>query len=171
MIQSSAFQAAVAAQRFRRQVRRLVEPFVIVAGYGDAGRIVGADLDEHYRRFVVIDKREDRVESVSSGHSASTSPLSRATAPHRPCSAWPDWGTASAGVLALTNDDDANLAVVMATSLLRPDLPVLGRCAQQRTRTRMEHFAPASAINADDRFGDYQRCRSTGRSAINCCGG
>ncbi|MCB0944834.1 MAG: NAD-binding protein, partial [Mycobacterium sp.] len=44
-----------------------VEPFVIVAGYGDAGRIVGADLDEHYRRFVVIDKREDRVESVSSG--------------------------------------------------------------------------------------------------------
>ena len=67
LIQSSAFQAAVAAQRFRRQVRRLVEPFVIVAGYGDAGRIVGADLDEHYRRFVVIDKREDRVESVSSG--------------------------------------------------------------------------------------------------------
>jgi voltage-gated potassium channel Kch len=58
-------------------------------------------------------------------------------------------------VLALTNDDDANLAVVMTASLLRPDLPVLGRCTHQRTRTRMEHFAPASAINADDRFGEY----------------
>jgi len=156
LIQSSAFQAAVAAQRFRRQVRRLVEPFVIVAGYGDAGRIVGADLDEHYRRFVVIDKREDRVESVSSGQlsfdvpalegdCATPAVLGMAGLGHRECE----------GVLALTNDDDANLAVVMATSLLRPDLPVLGRCAQQRTRTRMEHFAPASAINADDRFGDY----------------
>jgi Trk K+ transport system NAD-binding subunit len=58
-------------------------------------------------------------------------------------------------VLALTNDDDTNLAVVMAASLLRPDLPVLGRCAHQQTRDRMEQFAPASAINADDRFGDY----------------
>ena len=58
-------------------------------------------------------------------------------------------------MLALTDDDDANLAVVMTASLLRPDLPVLGRCAHRRTRTRMEHFAPASAINADDRFGDY----------------
>ena len=34
LIQSTAFQAAVATQRFRRQVDRLVEPFVIVAGYG-----------------------------------------------------------------------------------------------------------------------------------------
>lgn len=59
------------------------------------------------------------------------------------------------GVLALTDDDDVNLAVVMTASLLRPDLPVLGRCARQRTRNRMEHFAPGSAINADDRFGDY----------------
>lgn len=156
LIQSSAFQAAVAAQQFRRQVRRLVEPFVIVAGYGDAGRIVGADLDEHYRRFVVIDKREDRVQSVSSGQlsfdvpalegdCATPTVLGMAGLGHPECE----------GVLALTNDDDANLAVVMATSLLRPDLPVLGRCAQKRTRTRMEHFAPASAINADDRFGDY----------------
>lgn len=156
LIQSSAFQAAVAAQQFRRQVRRLVEPFVIVAGYGDAGRLVGTDLDEHYRRFVVIDKREDRVQSVSSGQlsfdvpalegdCATPAVLGMAGLGHRECE----------GVLALTNDDDANLAVVMAASLLRPDLPVLGRCAQKRTRTRMEHFAPASAINADDRFGDY----------------
>ena len=45
-------------------------------------------------------------------------------------------------VLALTDDDDINLAVVMAASLLRPDLPVLGRCAHERTRNRMEHFSP-----------------------------
>lgn len=156
LVQSDAFQTAVEAQQFRRQVRRLVEPFVIVAGYGDAGRVVGADLDEHYRRFVVIDRREDRVQSVISEQLTFDVPavqadcslpavLGMAGLGHRECE----------GVLALTNDDDTNLAVVMTTSLLRPDLPVLGRCAHQRTRSRMEHFAPASAINADDRFGEY----------------
>lgn len=155
LVQSAAFQAAVAAQQFRRQVRRLVEPF-IVAGYGNAGRIVGADLDEHYRRFVVIDERDDRVQSVVSeqlsfdvpavqGDCATPALLGMAGLGHPNCE----------GVLALTDDDDVNLAVVMTASLLRPDLPVLGRCARQRTRNRMEHFAPGSAINADDRFGDY----------------
>ena len=156
LVQGTAFQAAVAAQQFRRQVRRLVEPFVIVAGYGDAGRIVGADLDEHCRRFVVIDKREDTVQSVVTeqlnfdvpavqGDCATPAVLGMAGLGHRDCE----------GVLALTDDDDTNLAVVMATALLRPDLPVLGRCGHQQTRDRMEQFAPASAINADDRFGDY----------------
>lgn len=156
LIQGEAFQTAVATQQFRRQVRRLVEPFIIVAGYGDAGRIVGTELDEHYRRFVLIDRQEEKVESVIShqlsfdvpalrGDCASPAVLGMAGLGHQDCE----------GVLALTNDDDTNLAVVMAASLLRPDLPVLGRCTQQRTRTRMEHFTPGSAINADDRFGEY----------------
>jgi voltage-gated potassium channel Kch len=156
LVQGAPFQAAVAAQQFRRQVRRLVEPFVIVAGYGNAGRIVGAELDDHYRRFVVIDAREDAVQSLVSeqlsfevpavqGDCATPAVLGMAGLGHRECE----------GVLALTDDDETNLAVVMAASLLRPDLPVLGRCAARRTRTRMEHFAPGSAINADDRFGDY----------------
>ena len=156
LVQSAAFQAAVDAQQFRRQVGRLVEPFVIVAGYGNAGRIVGTDLDEHYRRFVVIDKSAENVQSVVSAQLTFDVPavqadcgtpavLGMAGLGHRECEA----------VLALTDDDDANLAVVMTTSILRPDLPVLGRCAAKRTRTRMEHFAPGSAINADDRFGDY----------------
>jgi hypothetical protein len=149
LVQGAPFQAAVAAQQFRRQVRRLVEPFVIVAGYGSAGRIVGAKLDENYRRFVVIDERADTVQSVVSeqlsfnvpavqGDSGTPAVLGMAGLAHPDCE----------GVLALTDDDDTNLAVVMTASLLRPDLPVLGRCAQRRTRTRMEHFAPGSASNS-----------------------
>ncbi len=156
LVQGAPFQAAVAAQQFRRQVRRLVEPFVIVAGYGDAGRIVGADLDEHFRRFVVIDEREEAVQSVVSeelsfdvpavqGDCAIPAILGMAGLGHRQCE----------GVLALTDDDDTNLAVVMTAALLRPDLAVLGRCAHHRTRSRMDHFSAGSAINADDRFGDY----------------
>jgi Trk K+ transport system NAD-binding subunit len=156
LIHDVAFQDAIAAQRFRRQVRRMVEPFVIVAGYGHAGRVVGSELDEHGRRFVVIDKQEARAQSVVSeqlsfdvpsveGDCAAPAMLGVAGLAHRHCE----------GVLALTNDDDANLAVVMTVSLLRPDVPVLARCTDQRIQARIEHFAPGAAINPGNRFGDY----------------
>lgn len=156
VIQDAAFRDAIAAQRFRRRVRRMVEPFFVVAGYGDAGRAVGSELDEQRRRFVVIDKQEARVQSVISeqlsfdvpaveGDCAIPAMLGVAGLAHRDCE----------GVLALTNDDDANLAVVMTVSLLRPEVPVLARCTDHRIQGWMEHFSPAAVINPDDRFGDY----------------
>lgn len=156
LIHDTGFQDAIAAQRFRRQVRRMVEPFVIVAGYGHAGRVVGAELDEHGRRFVVIDKQDARVASVVSeqlsfdvpaveGDCAVPAMLGIAGLAHRDCE----------GVLALTDDDAATLAVVMTVSLLRPEVPVLARCTDHRIQAHIEHFAPAAVVNPGDRFGDY----------------
>lgn len=156
LVNDAAFQDAIAAQRFRRQVRRLVEPFVIVAGYGQAGRAIGAELDGLGHRFVVVDNRESRVESVLAaqlsfdvpaveGDAAVPAVLGMAGLGHRDCE----------GVLALTEDDTANLAVVMTVALLRPGLPVFARCGDVRIQARIEHFAPGAAINPDDRFGDY----------------
>ncbi|HET9875557.1 MAG TPA: NAD-binding protein, partial [Mycobacterium sp.] len=140
LIHNTAFQDAIAAQRFRRQVRRMVEPFVIVAGYGHAGRAVGSELDKQGRRFVVIDKQEAKVQSVISeqlsfdvpaveGDCAIPAMLGMAGLAHRDCE----------GVLALTDDDDANLAAVMTVSLLRPELPILARCTDHRVQARIEH--------------------------------
>ncbi|MEO6793667.1 MAG: NAD-binding protein [Mycobacterium sp.] len=156
LINDTAFQDAIATQRFRRQVRRMVEPFVIIAGYGQAGRAVGAELDEHGHRFVVIDKQESRVQSVISEQFSSDVPavegdctipalLGMAGLAHRDCE----------GVLALTNDDDANLAVVMTVALLRPEVPVFARCSDPKIQARIERFSPAGVISAGDRVGDY----------------
>ncbi|MBS9532478.1 NAD-binding protein [Mycobacterium sp. M1] len=156
LVNDTAFQDAIAAQRFRRQVRRLVEPFVIVAGYGHAGRAVGTELDKHGRRFVVIDKQESRVQAVVAeqlgfdvpaveGDCAVPAMLGMAGLAHRDCE----------GVLALTDDDETNLAVVMTVALLRPEIPVFARCTDSRAQARIEHFSPAGVINPDDRFGDY----------------
>lgn len=156
VINDTAFQDAIAAQRFRRQARRMVEPFVIIAGYGQAGRAVGAELDEHGRRFVVIDKQESRVASVTSGQLSSDVPAIEGD-----CASPPVLGVAGLahrdceGVLALTNDDDANLAVVMTVALLRPEVPVFTRCSDPKIQARIERFAPAGIINPADRFGDY----------------
>ncbi len=156
LIQDVAFQDALAAQRFRRRVRRLTEPFFLIAGFGQAGRTVGTELDMRDRRFVVVDKQEGRIQSIP------TAPLhADVAALEGDCMIPAVLGVAGLGlpgceaVLALTDNDEANLAVVMTATLLRPDVPVLARCTDLRIRARMRIFKPLAVIDPDDRYGDY----------------
>ena len=61
------------------------------------------------------------------------------------------------GVLALTNDDEANLAVTMTAALLRPDLPVIARTVSPAIEDRMHAFGTPTVVNPFDRFGDHLR--------------
>jgi voltage-gated potassium channel len=155
-VNDSAFKDALRAQRFRRQVRRLREPFLLICGYGQTGREVGLELDDWRRRFVVIDKQQRRVDSVVVDATHSDIPAVVGDC-HNPAVlglAGLDRPTCQA-VLALTDDDDANLAAVMAVSLLRPDVTVIARCHDRAVQHRMEDFGPAAVINPDDRYGGY----------------
>lgn len=156
LLQDRSFREAVAVQSFRRAVRRVDEPFVIVAGYGHAGRQVGHTLDELGRRFVVLDDDPRRVDALATdellvgapgldGDAANPRLLGLAGLGHPKCEA----------VLALTDDNETNLAIVMAVHLLRPDVPVIARCDDRLTATRMLDFEPAAVINAYDRYGSY----------------
>lgn len=156
LLQDPAFREASATQRFRRRVRRFAEPFLIVAGYGGAGRAVAKVLDEADRRFVVVDHQHtklDRLAGAELGHDAPgleadvriPAVLGLAGLDHPYC----------AGVLALTDDDNANLAVVMSGHLLRPDVPIVARCSNRTVEERMHHFAADAVINPQDRYGAY----------------
>ena len=61
------------------------------------------------------------------------------------------------GVLALTDDDEVNLAVTMTAALLRPDLPVIARTVSPAIAQRMRAFGAPSVVNPFDRFGDHLR--------------
>ncbi|GAB3587999.1 NAD-binding protein [Calidifontibacter terrae] len=156
MMQDSAFQEALATQRFRRRVAALHEPFMLVVGYGAAGQAVGSELDRRRRRFVVVESSSQRVEMAWTDELTADVPALEAdgTVPAA-------LGLAGLGsphceaVLALTDNDRANLAVVMSTSLLRPDLPVIARCVDSTLQNRIEDFAPTAVINPDDRYGGY----------------
>lgn len=65
LLQDRSFREAVQVQGFRRAVRRIDEPFVIVAGYGHAGRQVARTLDELRRRFVVLDDDRRRIDALA----------------------------------------------------------------------------------------------------------
>ena len=59
-----------------------------------------------------------------------------------------------AGVIAMTNDDEANLAVVMTAALLRPDLPVVARTIDPDIDHRMHEFGHPIVIDPFNLFGD-----------------
>ena len=157
LLQDSAFQEALATQRFRGKVRALKEPFIIVCGFGQAGKRVARELDAVGHRFVVVDKDETRLQAIVGserfssdvpaleGDASNPAILGLAGLGHPRC----------AGVLALTSDDDVNLAVVMAGNLLRPEVPVVARCQDRDSEVWMHDFGAEAVVNPNDRFGAY----------------
>jgi len=156
LMQDRTFQEAVATQRFRRRVKRLRQDFVILAGYGRTGRLVARELDEAGCRVVVIDVNDRRIERLAADALYADAPGLAADA------GLPGvLGTAGldsprcTGVLALTDNDDTNLAIVMASTLLRPSVPVIARCHARLVEERMREFGASSVINPGDRYGGY----------------
>lgn len=157
ILQDSAFQDTISSVRFRRRVRSLQERFVIICGYGQSGARVGQGLDEAGYRFVAIDTDARKVEEIVTvsgltqevpGLSADASVpanLGQAGLGHPKCAA----------VLALTDDDTTNLGIVMASKLLRPEVPVVARCHHAETESYMHDFGVNEVINPNDRYGAY----------------
>jgi voltage-gated potassium channel len=158
LVQDRAFRQALAMQHFARKVSRLREPFLLVAGYGRTGELLGGAFDELGKRFVVLDADEDRIEALelAAYHADVPGLVADARDPGH-------LGVAGLGnphcqaVLALTNDDEANLAVTMAAALLRPDLPVVARTLSPAIAERMRAVGTPTVVNPFDRFGDHLR--------------
>lgn len=143
-----AFQQALSGGRFKRRVERLREPFYIVCGCGETGGRVLASLDRMGARAVAIDIDENRLAELEledfrsetpalCGDAAQTQNLLAAGLQHRFCR----------GVLALTNDDQANLAIAAHARLLRPQLPVILRVEHDAIAQRMAAFGATQTIN------------------------
>jgi Trk K+ transport system NAD-binding subunit len=58
-------------------------------------------------------------------------------------------------VVALTNDDSANLAAGIAVRLLNPAVAVLARAESEATVANMTSFGTDHVINPFDKFGEY----------------
>ncbi len=158
MVQDRAFRQALALQQFRRKVSRLQEPFLLIVGYGQTGELLGHAFDELGRRLVVIDISGDRIDDLQLGSYRADVPglvadardpghLVIAGLGHPSCEA----------VVALTDDDEANLAVTMTAALLRPDLPTVARTSSSTTAQRMRAFGAPMVVNPYDVFGDHLR--------------
>jgi voltage-gated potassium channel len=158
LLQDRSFRQALALRRFTHKVARLREPFLLVVGYGRAGELLAKAFDELGQQLVVIDESSDRVDALELGsfHADIPGLVADAANPHHLSSAGLDHPFC-AGVLALTNNDETNLAVTMAAALLRPDLPVISRTVSATIGERMHAFGTPTVVNPFDRFGEHLR--------------
>jgi voltage-gated potassium channel len=156
LTRDSAFRAAVTSSAFRRRVRRMSEPYYVVCGYGETGALVCRALDAMAIRFVVLDIDPLRVDELELHpyRSDTTALTADARLPENLLAA----GVARPicrGVLALTNDESANLAVAITIKLLNPGIPVLCRATRPEIEANMASFGTDHIINPFRLFGDY----------------
>jgi len=156
LLQDRAFRQGLALQHFTRKVARLREPFLLMAGYGQSGELLGRSFDALGRRFTVIDSSDARIETLElDPHHADVPGLvGDARNPHHLGIAGLDHPHCE-GVLALTDNDEVNLAVTMAAALLRPELPVVARTISPTVADRMHAFGAPTVIDPFDRFGNH----------------
>ncbi|GAA3619611.1 hypothetical protein GCM10022223_40560 [Kineosporia mesophila] len=158
LLQDRGFRNALDMRRFTRRVQRMRDPFLLIAGYGHTGQRLGRAWDHLGRNFVAVDIEPSQIESLEVDQYFADPPGLTADAsnpfnlklaglknPH--CQA----------VLAMTDDDDVNLAITMSAALLRPDLPVIARTISAPVEDLMLAWGTPTVINPFDRFGDHLR--------------
>lgn len=156
LLQDKGFQNTLVANRFARRVKQLQEPFHLICGCGETGGLVCHALDRLNQRFVVLEREELRVQELDLEDFKTDTPTLAADARqpanlllaglrHKHCR----------GVLALTDDEESNLAIAIAVRLLNPDIPVLARARTETVAANMASFGTDHIINPFERFAEY----------------
>ena len=64
IIKDPAFQLVLTEHSFSKRVNRINEPFYLICGYGDTGKLLAHGLGELNIRCVVVDKSQQRVDDL-----------------------------------------------------------------------------------------------------------
>jgi voltage-gated potassium channel len=155
LIQEPAFRQAVIENAFERGVRLMREPFYILCGCGDTGTLLLRAMSQRGMRAVVIDRNPDRLNSLDLEDLGMSIPSLAADASvaqvlimaglrHRHC----------IGVVAITDDDSANLKVAITAKLLHPGIRVICRAETADVDANMRSFGTDWVINPYENFAD-----------------
>ena len=156
LVQDKGFQQVLLMGRFVRRVRHLGESFYIICGCGETGLLIARALDHEGIRVVAIERSEARIQELDledfaadlltlCADAAQPQQLLLAGLRHRSCR----------GVLAMTDDDSANLAVAIASRLINPSLMIVARVASPAIERNMMSFGTHYVVNHFEKFADY----------------
>jgi len=156
LIQDQAFRRVLDFTSFARKVRRSQDPFYIICGYGDAARQLVRELSEHFIHSVVIDRDREKILDLQvedlpfhvpglSEDATDSDGLLAAGLKHPCCR----------GVIALSGDDDVNLAVAITSKLLAPELPVICQSDSRDAAANMASFGTDHIIDPFDIFASH----------------
>ncbi|OOZ41907.1 potassium transporter TrkA [Solemya pervernicosa gill symbiont] len=156
LMQEPAFKQARTENAFARSVRRISEPFYLICGFGDTGSLLIQALTDRGRHAVAVDIQERRANAlalqdfdvyVPGSHADASKPenLIRAGLQLPNC----------AGLIALTDDDHANLCISITGRLLRSDMEVICRAESHDVEANIASFGTQHIIDPFDAFAEH----------------
>ncbi len=156
LLQDRTFQQAIVERRFAGRIRHLREPFYLVCGYGETGSALVHALSERNQQAVVLDLKQERVNILKlqnlrlfvpalCGDARRPLHLLEAGLKHPRC----------AGVVALTDINEANLKIAITAKLLHPGTKVICRADSQDVEDNMASFGTDYIFDPFDTFAQH----------------
>lgn len=156
LIQEPVFGRMMRRRSFTADVRQMNEPFYLICGYGVTGSVVVQQLVRRDIRVVVVDINQDKIDalemdelpiSVSALCADASLPdvLDGAGLQHPKC----------IGVMALTNQDQANLSIAIASKLLNPERMVISRTESDITSANLNSFGTDLVVDPFRTYAQY----------------
>jgi len=157
-LQNPAFKKILRENEFRKKVNRIKEPFYLICGYGDTGKLLAHELSQNHILSVVVDIDQGRIDNLQideqdidiPGLAANASfpqVLETAGLTHDYCK----------GVIALTDKDDVNLKIAITARLLgekrileEKSLMIICRAETNEAEANMNSFGTSHVINPFD---------------------
>ena len=156
LFQDSSYHRLIKRTSFARRVNHIHEPFFLVCGYGVTGNRLVHQLDSTGIKAVVIDHDQRLIDELAADEVALSVPSLCADASD------PDilnlagiQNALCVGVLALTNDDHANLQIAFDSKLIRPQRMVISRTQSKETTANLDSFGTDYIIDPFSTFADH----------------
>lgn len=153
LVQDEALRRTVIESSFARAVSNIHEPFYLICGYGDTGQALVSALEERFMRSVVIEIRQERIDILTIENYPIYVPKLCADA-SKPLHLVKGGlkNSNCAGIVALTNDNLANLHIAITSKLLKPNLTVISRVDSHDVAANMDSFGTNDLIDPFDIF-------------------
>lgn len=153
LVQNPHFIQAMDRFRFARKVDRNVEPFVILCGFGDTGSLLARGLSDHHMRAVILDSDPERIKALGVRDYTVAMPglHADASAPKHLLAAGVEHAACRA-LVALTNDDDANLKIAVMARHLNPRLRVICRSTSPRHEANLRSLDNVTVVDPFEIF-------------------
>lgn len=149
------FKAVLRLGRFAQRVRWLGEPFYIVCGFGSTGSMITGGLNQRGLAAVVLEKDENVLHRMAlMDQFAHVPSLAADVTDRRYLEIAGLNNPLCKGVIAITNDDHANLTIAITVKLLRPELPVFARSESNLTSRNMASFGTDCIIDPYSIFAE-----------------
>ncbi len=153
ILKEPGFQNVLTETRFQRSVRQLKRPFYVICGYGDTGKLLAHSLTELNIQTVVLDNRQARIEALDVNEQDLDIPALCANAifPENLRMAGLQQSYCQ-GVIALTNDDQVNLKIMITAKLLNEKLLLISRANTREVMANMASFDTRHILNPFEIF-------------------